>query len=308
MKASRESEFHLSSPLAEAVHLIANAPLDAAAVERVRQRARRFSESAGAPSARLGEVSAIKPVRRVKAWRAGLAAAALLLAVVGIVFMTGEAAAVAQVAKALRQVRSATYVVTQRVGDQADEITKISLLDGVSRAERPDGSVFIFDPKRKRLLRLNPAAKTGTLSEGATLKDGFDVANFFSDLNKHVTKVEPLVDDREFDGKRAKGFIVDVTGVKYSVWIDPDSSLPVHFESERKQKVRGADGRETEVVVKETWSGFRFNEQVDATLFDADPPTGYAIEVRQVGNREKQIEEQRQRAEEEFRKASSPGK
>jgi outer membrane lipoprotein-sorting protein len=308
MNASPESEFHLSSPLAEAVHLIASAPLDEVAVERVRQRGQQLSESAGARSARWpGEVGAIKPVRHVKAWRVGLAAAALLVAGAGVVFLTGEATALAQVAKALRQVNSATYILTQRVGDQANEITKVSLRDGVSRAERPDGSVLVFDPKRKRLLRLNPATKTGTLLEGATLKDGFDVASFFSDLRKHAAKVQPSVADREFDGKRAKGFVVDATGVEYNVWIDPDTSLPLQFQSERKQKIRGADGHETEVVVKETWSRFRFNEQLDAALFDADPPTGYAIEVRQLEDREKQLDEQRRRSQEELRKASSRG-
>ncbi|HWB12932.1 MAG TPA: hypothetical protein VG826_27150 [Pirellulales bacterium] len=228
----------------------------------------------------------------------------MLLAGVGIIFLAGEATALSQVAKSLRRVTSATYILTQRVGDQADEVTKISLRDGVIRAERPDGSVFILDPKRKRLLRLNPATKTGTLSEGAVLKDDFDVASFFADLNQHATKVQPSVGNREFDGKRAKGFVVDATGVEYNVWIDPDTSLPLHFESERKQKVRGADGHETELVVKETWSRFLFNEQLDAALFDADLPTGYTIEVRQLGDREKQIEEQRRRSKEELRKAS----
>jgi outer membrane lipoprotein-sorting protein len=305
MNTSRESDFQLPSPLAETVRSIAGAPLDATAIERVRQRARLLGETIKAQSTQSpGNVGMIK-TRRVRARRVRLAAAALLLVGLGVMLLTGEATAIAQVAKALRQVTSATYTVTQQVGDRAGEITKVMLRDGVARAERPDGSVFVFDQKRKRLLRLNPATKTGTLTEGATIKGNLDIADFFSDVSNHAAKVQPVVADREFGGKRAKGFVVDASGVEYNVWVDPETSLPLHFEFERKQKIPSVVGRETDIAIKETWSDFRFNEKLNVALFTADPPKDYTIKMQRIDDRKKQLEQQKQRVEEVLRKAST---
>lgn len=306
MSKNRDSETRFSSPLAEAVHSIASAPLDDAAVERVRQKARLLSDSARDRSQQgFAEAMTKERRRRMRSWRVGIAAAALLSAGLGFVLVTGETAAIAQVVKSLRQVKSATYTVTQRVGAQADDITMVSLRDGVSRAERADGTVVIFDPNRKRLLRLDPATRTGTLIEGAMLKGGFDLARFLSDLDEHAVRVQPALADREFGGKRAKGFVVGAMGAEHNVWVDPETNLPLHFESERKQKGRSADGRETEIVIKETWSEFRFNDKLDAALFEVDPPNDYTVETQRLEDRERLAEAQKRGNMEELQKASS---
>lgn len=305
MSTDREADAGLSPLLAEAVQSIATASLDMAAIDRVRQGARQLAarpgRALGAQSRRLrNKISA----RRTRTRRVLLAAAALVLLGVWLLWPDSQAAAIAQVEAALKRVTTASYRVTQRIGDQPEQVTKVSLRDGVCRAERPDGSIFLFDSIRHRLLHLNPATKSCRLIEGATVPGGFDLAGFLADLRRHAANIQPGVGERTIDGKRAQGFVVDAGGVAYGVWVDPETGLPLHFELSQHRS-EGLTGNGTGIEMEEVWTDFKFHENFDAALFNSDPPADYAVDVQRHEDREKRIEDQKRRAEEQLGLAKS---
>jgi outer membrane lipoprotein-sorting protein len=229
-----------------------------------------------APS--IAGVTVSRPRR--SAWLIVFAAAAVLLALAAIMRWTAEETALAKVNKALRQVTTATYTVTQRVGDGREEVTSCGLREGVTRTERPDGIIFIYDPARKRLLELIPGRKAAVLTEDATQKGNFDVVAFFSDLNRNAATVRPIGSSRQFGPKRGTGFEVEAAGIEYDVWVDPSTSLPLYVEFERRQIVGNRGGNQGELEVRQSWGDFTFDQALDAALFDATPPAGYVVDSR----------------------------
>ena len=90
MNSNRESEFPLSSPLAEAIQSRVAAPLDADAVERVRRQARQLAESGLKSNTRQPTLANRRGGTRSMRWRVSLAVATSVLFAAGIVWQSSS--------------------------------------------------------------------------------------------------------------------------------------------------------------------------------------------------------------------------
>ena len=221
--------------------------------------------------------------------------------------VAGTNSVLADVQKALKKVRSATYTVTQTVGDKPSETTRVMLLGNLARAERPDGTIFLADSKQKKMVQLIPSQSKAIITEGLPVPKNFSVLERLSILHRSAAEVQPGVPERDFNGKKISGFVVDTDGGKYSVWVDPEIKLPLRMERTARIKNSDEHGVLREQLSKEVWSDFVFNRKLDKSLFNLTPPKGYKVEVRTAKNdREEQKRrnlEQLQKAKEIFEKA-----
>lgn len=205
-----------------------------------------------------------------------------------------------QVQDALKKVRTASYVVTQTISDQPPVTWKVKLLDeNLGRAESKDRYV-VFDVKAKKMMDVNSAESKVLITEDLDVPKDFNILTKLMNLKASAAAVQTTVPDREFGGESAKGFVISDQEVQYSVWIDPNTNLPLEMERVPNQ------GDPNAPPIVEKWSGFRFDEPLDKALFAFETPQGYSVETRKAAANS--VEAQRKKAEEELQRAAEARK
>ena len=259
-----------------------------------------FSEQASAPSTR-SQRSAAAPRRPRFAVRV---AAAILVGVgIGVTALllntAGEKPVFADVQKALGRVQTVTYTLTQKVADRPEETSKVMLLGrNLARAERPDSTVFIADFRAKKMVHLVPENKSAVVIEGLPTPPDFSVLQRLANLDKSAARVQPGVPERTINHKKVGGFVIDEKdGVQFSVWVDPETNLPLRMEREAKTRLQ-VDGVVKEVALTEVFSDIVFNRKLDPKLFALTVPKDYTVEKRVVET----VDEQKRAAEEQKRR------
>lgn len=193
----------------------------------------------------------------------------------------GGNSAFAQVQTALKKIKTASYTVTQTVGDQPAQTWKVELLgESLCRVDQPNGTYLVFDVTGRRMMEVNPAESKVRFTENLPVPMDFNILAMLTDLDHFAAKVQPGVPSREIAGVTAVGFIADVKGEAYYVWIDPKTSLPLELKAERTVPL--PDGLGEVRTVKEHWSDFRFDQPCDESRFDLTAPAGFAVETRQA--------------------------
>ncbi len=136
------------------------------------------------------------------------------------------------------------------------------------------GGYSVSDFRAHKVIIVDSKRKHATVLEGTAFPVP-EQTNFyllFRDIAKNPTKTLP---GREVDGKPAVGFLVVVDGHEGTVWVNPESKLPVRVEQTSKE---GND------VVEQVMRDIVFDRPLDDSLFRMDPPEGYEVETRGVAS------------------------
>ncbi|MEJ7637190.1 MAG: sigma-70 family RNA polymerase sigma factor [Singulisphaera sp.] len=138
------------------------------------------------------------------------------------------------------------------------------------RSEFDDGQGYsVTDLKTRKSLLVRAKERRVIVLEGVAFQvpEQMNFYSFFRDLAKNPKKTLP---GRRVDGKPAVGFVVIVNGREGTVWVDPESKLPVRVEH---ISMEGKD------EVKQVMSDIAFDRPLDESLFRMTPPGGYKVET-----------------------------
>ena len=250
-----------------------------------------------ADAVRTPDVSPIIALKRNRTLKriAKLAVAATVLVAIGIsvFWMTlgdGSASiAFAQVAEALENARTATYDCNTETKNPIDGSITTTTSKGYFLApshERVESSssfgstndgvhsVMILDCLAAKGLTLLPAEKRAiTVNIEVKEKSTGGTASMFDMVRRLIRKgstdsaetVESL-GKKEIDGRVTVGFRRRTNMVDVALWADPETARLVRVET-------GLSGGAHSVL-----SNFRYDEELDPSLFSLEPPPGYTVE------------------------------
>jgi outer membrane lipoprotein-sorting protein len=215
---------------------------------------------------------------RTPSMRITAAAAGLLLTVAtGIVLSLAvkpPSSAFGQVLKQIRGASSMSYTQFMTVEGQPGEIvTKVFVSpDGRRRSEMPSaGTTTIFDTNGYIRITLLEITKTALVQEPKP-DHGINAGRMFlawlEDLKKLGDKPDKNLGQKEFDGKRATGFVATLGKSSFTIWVDNGTSELARIEYD--SLVNGTPAHIT-------MTDFRFDEKLDDSLFDFSVPAGYKI-------------------------------
>ena len=235
----------------------------------------------------VGGSSRTETTRRM-IMRASVAALVLFLAgVPAILLMFGEfgaSAAFAAVQQSLDEVRSMTFNVSTRRGDEPAEAVHVKLLgENLGRAEPAgDGSFTVFDRQQRKMMTVMPAQRKALVLTNVEGEN--PIPNMFEMLIHASRRSVEDLGEREIDGQTRQGFVVEIRGQKLQVWVDPATKLPVRIEQRRQAS--------DEAMFETIFDKFVYNARVDAAQFRLEPPAGYEVESRELHS----LDEQKRRA------------
>jgi outer membrane lipoprotein-sorting protein len=249
-------------------------------------------------AADIVSLSAERRVRKMKPILKIAVAATILVALgLSISWMTiggGSASiAFAEVAKALDNLRTATYDCTMEMKDPMDgkttTITMKCFFLGPSR-ERNEAStstgpskdkassVMILDHQAMKGLTLAPEQKLATTIDLSKIKKPAGPSNPFEMVRRLIQegssspgeKVESL-GKKEIDGRTAVGFRTHSNMADQTFWADPQTARLVRVDID----FPGSSGHGV-------MSNFRYDVELDASLFSLEPPAGYTVNTMEA--------------------------
>ena len=226
---------------------------------------------------------------------AKLALAASILVALGSLiswFMIGGGTtniAFADVAKALDNVRTATYDGTMDMKNPIDgtrtSITmkgfffapsreRVEMSVSTGAAKNQGDSIMILDHQARKGLTLAPQLKLATTIDLSKIKKPPGASNPFEMVRQlvreggssSVGKVE-LLGKKEIDGRVAMGFRTQGNMANQTFWADPQTARLVRIEMDFP------DGGGHGVI-----SNFLYDMELDPSLFSLDPPAGYDVD------------------------------
>ena len=192
--------------------------------------------------------------------------------------------ALADVAKALEGIRTATYDVTIEMINPTDgktTSTKMKAYFEMPSQERVEtldpgdedkvASVMILDHQAMKALTLAPEQKMAMLVDLTRIKkpagkpsNPFDmVREFVQEENSPAVK---SLGKKEIDGRMAVGFRTQSNMVDTDFWADPNSARLVRVDFEYPG--HGGHG---------VMDHFRYDVELDPKLFSREPPEGYTV-------------------------------
>lgn len=191
----------------------------------------------------------------------------LIAAIIAVtVDFTGEPpVAFAEVMRQLEKFRPYTCTVSMRhSGKTTQEYKQFQYSLTKRRQELADGTIQIVDIEARRALQLTPDGKA-ILQE--LPKDGPDRDFDLLTMATGIGDAKPeLLGYRQFGGVRAFGFHAAYPGGVFTIWIDPETQLPVYFAVEHPERNR-------EIV----HANFDFDDALDVALFSTTPPEGFEL-------------------------------
>jgi len=217
-------------------------------------------------------------------------------------------AAFADVLEQVYKARTVTYKQTFYPGESREFTNQVMIIEsGVMRSELPQGNIIIFDYNGGKNLHLMPQQKKAILTYrvGQPRRKGlFNYLDWVKTLHKKDGK---LVGQEEIDGHIADVFLIQREFEKITVWVNPQTNLPVRVENislphPNKDIVMpkmflslgdfGGDASITRGIMIGSNSGiqekmtivmsdFQWDVDLDESLFDLEPPEGYSLEEKQ---------------------------
>jgi len=156
-------------------------------------------------------------------------------------------------------------------------------------------AVIVVNHETRKGIMLYPEAKMyDELTNSFSPKP--EVANLIDDLRSLPMRADKELGKREINGRTALGFLVsrgDAAGElkNVEVWVDAKTgdTLLLQGEQEANEPVIGPDGSTVGPIgttlmktrtVHRIMSNFKFNVDLDDSLFDANPPEGWSVGPR----------------------------
>jgi outer membrane lipoprotein-sorting protein len=219
---------------------------------------------------------------------ATLAVAVSVLVCLVLSDSTGISRAFAEVAEALENLRTATYDVTMEIKDPMNEKTttitmkafflapsreRIEMSMSLGSAKDKGSSIMILDHQAMKGLTLAPEQKLATTIDLSKIKKPAGPSNLFEMVRQLVRegssgpgkKIESL-GKKEIDGRVAVGFRTHSNLADIVLWADPQTSRLVRVEVDYP----GGSGHGV-------MSNFRYDMELDPSLFSIEPPAGYIV-------------------------------
>jgi outer membrane lipoprotein-sorting protein len=206
----------------------------------------------------------------------------------------------------IQKARSVTYKHTFFPGESWESTTTEMIIEsGIMRSERPNGDIVISDPGIGKSLHLMPNSKRAILTQRASKPGEKRPFNYFVWISTVHEDGYEFTGQKDVNGKMTNVFTASFD--KTSVWVDPDTNLPVRVETiirpnpivvpeiyvtlkdfggeddaARSMTVsRLRDSNRIRSELKTVMSDFVWNEELDESLFNLEPPEEYTVEERQ---------------------------
>lgn len=174
---------------------------------------------------------------------------------------------------------------------------------GVTRYVLPHGVVMVYDRNSGKSLQLTPQLEKAVITYRVGREDKpkglINYLEWLSNLHEESGQFE---EQEEIDGKIAHVFVVERDFRKTTIWVDPETNLPVRVElvslpaggdiivpkmtlHERDFGGEGNDSRTITITGNGVqgrrtiiWSDFVWNPELDDSLFSLEPPEDYSVE------------------------------
>lgn len=224
-------------------------------------------------------------------------AASLLLAVSMAILLIlankSPSSAFGQALKQLREARSMSYTELIAVKGQPRpvEVREFVAEDGRMRSElrgigKSGGTTTIFDAAGNLRITLSEDPKIAFVPDPANKLlpkiPGTGRMAWLQALKKLGEKPDKELGRKELEGKRVTGFVATQGGFTFTMWIDDATGEPVRMEY---------DSPSNGDVLHVTMTAFRFNEELDESLFSFAVPAGYKIHRQLAPTTSKQRKE-----------------
>jgi outer membrane lipoprotein-sorting protein len=145
--------------------------------------------------------------------------------------------------------------------------TTVGTLDRMhARLEDSQGNLMILDRAKGVLLRLDPQQKTGLVSKFAGTQATPGLLELLEDLEKDKATTSTR---EQLDGLNVVVYRLTKEGMSSTIWVDPQSKLPVRAEMEEV-----ARRHEKTTMTRFAWDPPIANPP---KFFSVEPPQGYTI-------------------------------
>jgi outer membrane lipoprotein-sorting protein len=219
---------------------------------------------------------------------AAVAVLALIVASLALptLFSPSSATGFAQVREQLDGVRTIIFDAKLEVEEVRTETLRVMICnDGRIREEYSDGKYEVSERTEDAWTRMDvdPAKKTAHMTYGFPQDVPLDMFSWLRDLPKSAG-ASPI-DARTINGRSCPGFLINLEVDKAStqqmrLWIDPETRLPIYYVvvAERKPS-SGAATKDPDDSNRctATCSNFKYNIELEDSLFSLTPPEGYAV-------------------------------
>ena len=207
-----------------------------------------------------------------------LSAAIMVVVVLGWLMVIDRTAdtTFAAVIEKVHQAKSVTCSYRRTSADRVESASKLYIREGAIRNEVPGHGVLIFDLKQKKAIMLDERSKVVAFP---SLRTGAAIPNPLEQLRSLKLEGAERIGEETLDGRKTavyelKG--VDLLENTYGendadikLWVDPQTQLPVRLIifAPKSQTDRYAE-----------FSDFRWNEELDPSLFSLEVPEGYTVQ------------------------------
>ena len=292
-KNSQDSNDEFDDRLQASIRQIVSAPIDSAAIDRVKSRAKMLNAelSIGQQSeskvsrpiidASAGSSGGTTIVTLRKQYRSLLMKSLLATAVIAILvvstFMTSHTPPVyAQVFDQIQNARTCVYVTKLYTETSKTPIVTKTYIaeDGSQRSEHAVGGIVtIFDKDHQIRLTLIPMTKTALRQPKRERPNALSLPSkveWLEKLKAHGNQPDEKLGKSTIDGRVVEGFVVKQASTAYTIWVDDNTKALVQIE--HKPSIKGMN------IAKTVMSDFQFNEKLDDSLFSTDVPEGYSVQ------------------------------
>ncbi len=198
-----------------------------------------------------------------------LTAAASVAAIYSITQTTQPSFAFEDVVSAVKKADTVSYttVITPKTGPASQ--LKTYHKGTLTRTVYPDSSYSVMDMAGAKMLMVQPAMKTATLTLlGSKPTDLPPMGESIVAWLKSAEATGKAVGEKTIDGVRTRGFETAFGATTMTIWGDPQTKLPVQIES-----TIGSDATSFQMTMRD----FIFNAPLEDALFSTEPPAGYKV-------------------------------
>lgn len=203
-----------------------------------------------------------------------LTSAALVAVAFNVMHSPNKTFAFEDVVAAVRKADTVSYTTTVTPKNGPSSSFKSIHKGSVTRMMSADGSYTVTDIAGQKLLMVQPATKTATLTQlGKAPKELPTMRDSIIGWLKSAETTGKAVGEKMIDGVRTVGFEADFGAITFTLWSDPKTKLPVVIES-----TIGSPSEPIQMTMRE----FVFNAPVEDGLFSTEAPSGYQVkEIQQ---------------------------
>jgi outer membrane lipoprotein-sorting protein len=244
-----------------------------------------------------------------------IAAAAVIIIVIiaGVYHTIGPiditAPVFGDVMEQIYKARSVTYKQTFFPGESWESTTtEMIIKSGIMRSEQSNGDILISDFDTGKTLHLMPNSKRAILTQRASRPREKKLFNYLDWISRIHGEGGKFTGQQETNGKMTNVFIKEVPSDKITVWVDPNTNLPVRVETILRPNpimvseiyltlgdFGGKDDAARSIIISSSsgspkgiknemttvMSDFVWNAELDESLFSLEPSEEYTVEERQ---------------------------